>query len=336
MKYFLSHQPQSKNRVTQKFSARPGFYAQFWFKGHEGIDINDTPGVPTPVYAVEDWLITIQEWGAYWKRINLKYKNLLFSYCHLSKIHVKQGDKVKAWDIIGMTWDTASYDMPIHLHFMVVELDENWNVLNKWNWYKGSIKIESTKKIGWEIFIHITKPVHNPDMYKSMQEYRGLKVKYKEQPKTAPTRNGFYNPFEKSIIIYPNFFTQILPKQRAILDHEFCHHVQYFRLTYNYIKTFKKIHEYDWVLIWKFNERSSEDFDWKKFINSHAQKSWTEDMAEQIELRVLIEEWVAELPEEWTLLNKYRLACIMYDRYKNIKDRHRDVDKFIERFINEI
>lgn len=41
--YYTLAQPQSKNRVTQEFGARPEFYAKFGLKAHEGLDLNDTP-----------------------------------------------------------------------------------------------------------------------------------------------------------------------------------------------------------------------------------------------------------------------------------------------------
>ena len=81
-----------------------------------------------------------------------------------------------------------------------------------------------------------------------------------------------------------------------------------------------------------FNTRSIKDFDWQKFLNSHAEKHWREDMAEQIELRTLIEAWEAKYPEQWTLSLKYETACIMFDTYKNSKDRLRNVDEYLKRF----
>jgi len=55
-------------------------------------------------------------------------------------------------------------------------------------------------------------------------------------------------------------------------------------------------------------------------------------MAEQIELRVLVESWSAEKPKWWTAQLKYEIACLMFDEYENKKDKKRDVDYFVKRF----
>ena len=294
------------------------------------IDLNDTPWVPSPVYAVEDGLITIESWGAYGKRINLKFWNLQFSYCHLSEIFVKAGEKVKAGDLIWMTWNTASYNMPIHLHFMCKELDGNGYVINRDNGYDGSIPMEV---IDGEIHIKTTQEISALNPFKDLKRYKGIQVVIKKEQGGREMRNGFYNPYSKQIVLYPYFFTHSVAKQRAILAHEFSHHVQFYRLPDEFIETWIKVYQYDEEMISNFNERSSKDFDGQKFLNSHAQKAWTEDFSEQIERRVLIEAWEEEIPEEWTLRRKYEIACIMHDMHKKNKDLSRDIDAFIYKYI---
>ena len=140
MKTYLKRLPQDKNRITQEFWARPGYYAKYKLKGHEGIDINPIPWTPTPIYAVDDGIIDVKGWGAYGNQVYLICGNIMFWYCHLSQIDVKKGQKVKVGDKLGMSGKSSNIEIDIHLHFMVKEL-ENWQVKNKDNGYLGSVPI---------------------------------------------------------------------------------------------------------------------------------------------------------------------------------------------------
>jgi len=70
-----------------------------------------------------------------------------------------------------------------------------------------------------------------------------------------------YNPYKKEIILYPSLLIKPIDRQESVYMHEFCHHVQFFRLPYNYIKTWIKIYEYDKKMIDDFNKKSSINFD---------------------------------------------------------------------------
>jgi hypothetical protein len=139
-KIYLKRLPQDTNRITQKFGERPEYYAKYGFKWHEWIDINPKPWVPTPIYAVDNWVIDIKKGGAYGNQVYLIVWDVMFGYCHLSSIDVKKWQRVKIGDKLGMSWWSSTVSMPIHLHFMVQEL-ENGKVINKKNWYGWSVPI---------------------------------------------------------------------------------------------------------------------------------------------------------------------------------------------------
>jgi murein DD-endopeptidase MepM/ murein hydrolase activator NlpD len=88
-------------------------------KMHEGLDFAANTG--TPVYATGNAAVTIVEYGStgYGNRIVLThmvgYQTL---YGHLSRITVKQGQKVKRGDLIGYVGSTGKSTAP-HLHYEV-------------------------------------------------------------------------------------------------------------------------------------------------------------------------------------------------------------------------
>ena len=151
MKQFIPQNPQQntnwKMRITQVFWDRPKFYKKYWLKGHEGIDINPKPGIPTPIYAVFDWNTYIKKWGAYWNRIDLyDDKGLVASYCHLSKINITRKQRVKAGDLLWYSWKTWN-SWAIHLHFMIKECNpQTGQIHNERNWYLWSIPVKFDKQ----------------------------------------------------------------------------------------------------------------------------------------------------------------------------------------------
>ena len=88
-------------------------------KMHEGLDFAANTG--TPVYATGNAMVTTVEYGntGYGNRIVLThmvgYQTL---YGHLSRIAVKQGQKVKRGDLIGYVGSTGKSTAP-HLHYEV-------------------------------------------------------------------------------------------------------------------------------------------------------------------------------------------------------------------------
>ena len=111
--------------------------------------------------------------------------------------------------------------------------------------------------------------------YAKIETYKWLKVVVKKQPKNAPERNGIYNPYLQEIIIYPHFYTNSIAKQEAILEHELCHHCQFYRVPEKYISFWIRVHKYEKELVERVNTMSKKfHFDDKKFLNTHAQTHW--------------------------------------------------------------
>lgn len=92
-------------------------------ENHLGIDISVNPGSKVfasaagNVKAVRTKTIRNKGYGKYILIDHgLGYKTI---YAHLSKIFVKKGQKVKRWDIIGLTGNTGKSTSP-HLHYSVI------------------------------------------------------------------------------------------------------------------------------------------------------------------------------------------------------------------------
>ena len=116
------------------------FYKDIYkLEGHGGIDYRCNVG--TPLYSANDGEVLyagydningnlIQVWN--------KEKGFKTLYGHCSKLNFKQGDKVKAGDIIALSGNTGDGTGP-HLHFGVKLTDSLGNGLNNNNGYNGAI-----------------------------------------------------------------------------------------------------------------------------------------------------------------------------------------------------
>lgn len=105
----------SNFKVTTPFGQRGGWAAGY----HTGADFAAPTG--TPVYAVYDGTVEIGGWGsAYGNHILLKVGNGKFGFCHLSRILVHSGQKVRAGDKIGEVGNTGrSFGSHLHLEYRV-------------------------------------------------------------------------------------------------------------------------------------------------------------------------------------------------------------------------
>lgn len=85
---------------------------------HKGVDLRAKVGVP--IYAPEDGKVSYANWmGAYGKLIEIKHKNRYSTrFAHLSKIYVKNGQRVKKGDLLGKTGVTGGITGP-HLHYEI-------------------------------------------------------------------------------------------------------------------------------------------------------------------------------------------------------------------------
>lgn len=110
-------QPLPLVRITSGFGGRRhptlGFYKQ-----HLGVDYGAPTG--TRVWAVGDGVVTFAGWkGANGNLVTIRHANGYSShYAHLSRIHVKQGQRVNQKDVIARVGSTGRSTGP-HLHFAI-------------------------------------------------------------------------------------------------------------------------------------------------------------------------------------------------------------------------
>lgn len=144
--------------VTQWFGENPELYGKICpvvgqcLAGHNGIDMVAPWG--TPLYAVEDGVVSEAKdspegYGIY---VRTKNQNREWTYGHLSKLAVKEGDTVSVGTYIGDMGNTGfvvssqtangfwKYNpyLGTHLHLGCRSLDNGKRVLNYGNGYFGS------------------------------------------------------------------------------------------------------------------------------------------------------------------------------------------------------
>lgn len=108
--------------MTQEFGARPEYYSQFGFPGHEGVDIRAP--MDSPIYAVAPGKVTRVTnlrsngqpsnygWNATIDHGN-GYETL---YAHMAEYAIVEvGKQVRAGGIIGYSGNTGNSSAP-HLH----------------------------------------------------------------------------------------------------------------------------------------------------------------------------------------------------------------------------
>jgi murein DD-endopeptidase MepM/ murein hydrolase activator NlpD len=118
---------------------------------HKGIDYRAAIG--TPVYAAVSGVVVHAGKHQYkkgWGRafgVHVILDNVRFpdgsaglwaGYCHLSKVHVKVGQRVKKGDMIGLSGNTGRSTAP-HLHFQILA-QRTWNPIKHRNpdkWIKA-------------------------------------------------------------------------------------------------------------------------------------------------------------------------------------------------------
>jgi murein DD-endopeptidase MepM/ murein hydrolase activator NlpD len=128
-------------------------YELMGMDGHNGVDFALPIG--TKLIAVSDGIVSsaIQERYGYGNHIRLRsrqngvYYEVIYGHC--SKFFVKQGERVKKGQIIGESGNSGFSSGP-HLHFGLRVLDENENVLDYGNGYKGYINPLSLFDLGLE------------------------------------------------------------------------------------------------------------------------------------------------------------------------------------------
>ncbi len=114
-RYLVFKQPLSHMRITSKFTYKRWHPILHRFRPHLGIDFGGHVG--TPIHAIADGKVIFAGWiRGYGKVVKIAHGNGLISlYAHQSKIYVKKGQKVKAYQVIGALGNTGLSTGP-HLH----------------------------------------------------------------------------------------------------------------------------------------------------------------------------------------------------------------------------
>lgn len=109
-------------------------------KGHNGIDIGGYHG--ELIYAVERGEVTRTQWDKHGYGHHVRTKNTVagneWTYAHLDKIYVSEGDRVEPGQVIG-TMDSTGDSTGTHLHLQKRRLNKNGTVKNWINGYFGSV-----------------------------------------------------------------------------------------------------------------------------------------------------------------------------------------------------
>lgn len=139
MAFSISHTPIRIDKISQPYKK----------KRHRGIDLVDKRGTKAPIYATADGTVSASGRGSWDK----SYGNMVAIYhghgtytnhAHMSRRCVRQGQKVKAGQIIGYQGSTGN-STGNHLHYEI-HLGKKWNRVNP-KPYLDSLK-RPTYKIG--------------------------------------------------------------------------------------------------------------------------------------------------------------------------------------------
>jgi murein DD-endopeptidase MepM/ murein hydrolase activator NlpD len=106
-------------RITSHMGWRKNPFGR-GYEFHSGIDIYAPHG--SKVRATADGVVVFAGWyGDYGKTVIIRHPSgYLTLYAHLSKIDVKEGQRVKAGDVVGRVGSTGRSTGP-HLHYEVIE-----------------------------------------------------------------------------------------------------------------------------------------------------------------------------------------------------------------------
>jgi hypothetical protein len=150
-------------RITQEFGARPDYYKQFGFDGHEGLDVVPKVAGDTVIYCIEDGEVIRDvdnpKSGAYGEHVVVWNRNnrRAWWYCHLSSNVTNLGQMVRAGEVIGVMGATGN-TQGAHLHLNVRKTDDNKNPIETNNGYKGFVNP-----------LPILQIINNPPMANTIQ-----------------------------------------------------------------------------------------------------------------------------------------------------------------------
>lgn len=95
-------------------------YGPRWNRPHKGVDLN--AGMGDKILAVEQGIVIKAGKGrGYGKMVRIKHANGYETvYAHMSKIKVKEGDRVRKGDVVGKAGNTGT-SSGVHLHFEIIK-----------------------------------------------------------------------------------------------------------------------------------------------------------------------------------------------------------------------
>jgi uncharacterized protein YgiM (DUF1202 family) len=122
---FKLYWPVDSHRVNQFFGENPQFYQKFGLDGHEGLDLRAPTGAN--IYAAAEGLVYFAghpENHPYGLLIRIKHEHegeiYRTIYAHLKEIFVKEGQKVRVGELIGLA-DNTGNSFGSHLHLTLVK-----------------------------------------------------------------------------------------------------------------------------------------------------------------------------------------------------------------------
>lgn len=150
-KYLLHDLFEGNYRVSQKYGNNKLYYARFGFLlGHEGVDWA-TPVGTNALNPFDNAQVLRAGYDSKygWHLVLWDFKQLCAVwYCHLSKINVKVGDKIKLETVVAKTGNTGNSSGP-HLHVNFVETTATGARKNIFNGNKGFLNILDPNLVRW-------------------------------------------------------------------------------------------------------------------------------------------------------------------------------------------
>jgi len=178
-------------------------------------------------------------------------------------------------------WDIIFFSTWVYGHVWIVMRSYPWEnkikILNQntgnwdWEWTDDRTRIEYCSYndvLGWY------------RCKRFMVEYKWIPIFIRKQPSNKPRTNATYFRLRKYIVLYELYFTQTEEYQKAILAHEYAHHIWYTKIPSKTQKIWGQISNFD-----KSIQQTLEMFYWDKYIinayvNSYAKTNIKEDFAE--------------------------------------------------------